>query len=97
MDDMQVNLTETNSESVDDILKTNEEWKAAKIEQYEKELSKLKEELKEASEEYVRISDRPHFDISLEEIRQADMKLTKIRIKVLKLEQTIKDFKQCPI
>lgn len=94
-DDMWINLSKTDSESVTDILKANEEWKAKRIKQYEKDLSKFKESLKEISEEYVKVSDNP--DSSIEEIKQADINLTELRIKILKLEQMIKDFKQCPI
>lgn len=93
-DVMKVMRTPKTYETVDEVLEANSKWKAEQIEKYEDRLHYLKDNFKKISSIYKEISNNDK--VSKDDISKINLRLTKLKTKIVKLEQMIKDYENRP-
>ena len=81
-------------ETVDEVLEANAKWKAEQIEKYRGDLNNLKDMFKKVSSIYEEISNKD--GVSKDDISNVSLRLTKLKSKIVKLEQAIKDYENRP-
>ena len=91
---MKVMKTPTVYETVDEVLESNIKWKNEQIKKYKADLKFLKDTYEEVISGYQTIMDTD--GATKNEMHQVELRLTKLKLKIIKLEQLIQDYEKRP-